>query len=349
MAKKIELTSDTVTRPSAAMRQAIAQAEVGNEQEIGGDPTTLLLEQKVAELLGFSSALFFPSATMANQVALRLHCAPGEVLYAADSAHLFLYEAGGPAINASVLAHPLPTQNGIFLAQTLRNAYRPIESPHSPIPRLVSVENPTNQGGGVAWPMETLKGVVQTAKELSLKLHLDGSRLFNAVTTLGVSAAEICRGFDTVTLCLSKGLGCPVGAVLAFDAPLFSKVRRHKQIMGGALRQSGILAAAGLYALDNNISRLHVDHENAKRFAEGLTAVPNIQVENRVPSTNMVFFLWKGNAFTAEEFSQKCQAAGVSFSKVGPLRFRAVTHLDISTEDIDRALTIVKEIAEGRS
>lgn len=339
MFRGIDFYSDTVTKPTEGMRRAMASAEVGDEQK-GEDPTTLQLETKVADLLHHTAATFFPSATMANEVAVRLHCEPGDELYAAESAHLFAAEAGGPAVHSGVLARPIATPNGIFSGEDLSRAHRWMKGPHFPIPKLVSVENTTNMGGGYAWPIAALEEVVATAKALQLKTHLDGSRLFNAVVATKTTPHNLAEHFDTVTICFSKGLGAPVGAVLAYDRAHAAKVRRYKQLMGGAMRQSGVLAAACLYALNHHVDRLSEDHENAERLASGLHDIPSIEVENFPPATNMVFFRWKG-ACTPEEFSKRSCEAGVRFSHVGPNRFRAVTHLDIRKKDIDSAIAII--------
>lgn len=340
----IDFYSDTVTRPSKGMREAMANAEVGDEQQ-GEDPTTLALEVKLSELLGKSCALFLPSATMANQIAIRLHCSPGDELIADGDCHLFLAEGGGPAANSGVQARPIYTKNGIFAKEDFLSRYRYSKGPHYPLSRLLSIENTTNMGGGVAWPQATLKEVVTTARELEMKTHMDGARLFNAVTRLQVRTSEITSQFDTVTVCLSKGLGCPVGAVLAYDKDLYPKVRRLKQLMGGAMRQSGILAAAGLYALENNINRLHVDHENANLLAFALgEAMPHIEVETSEPSTNMVFFRWNHPKVSDRDFLKEITKNNVRFSLVGKNRFRAVLHLDISRENVEKAVKIIREV-----
>lgn len=340
----IDYYSDTVTRPSRGMREAMANASVGDEQ-MGEDSTTLQLETKMAELLGKGCAMFLPSATMANQIAIRFHCTPGDELIADSDCHLFLAEGGGPAANSGVQARPIVTKNGIFGKEEILNHYRYSKGPHYPLSRLVSVENTTNMGGGVAWPMDKLKEAVATARSLEMKTHLDGARLFNAVTKLQVRPSEIASQFDTVTVCLSKGLGCPVGAVIAYDKDQFPRIRRLKQLMGGAMRQSGILAAAGLYALENNIQRLHEDHENANLFAFALgEAMPHIEVETSMPSTNMVFFKWNHPKVTDKEFMKEISRNHVRFSLVGKNRFRAVLHLDISKSDVEKSIKIIREV-----
>lgn len=343
MFKGIDLSSDTATRPTAAMKQAMMAAELGDEQK-GEDPTTRQLEQRVADLLGKSAAMFFPSATLANEIALQLLCEPGDEMIAAANCHLFVAEAGGPAIHAGIMPRPIAVENGIFDGDEVRKAYRWSKGPHYPVTKLVSVENTANMGGGVAWPMENLTSVLTAAKELGLKTHLDGARLFNAAIKTGVPVGALASGFDAITVCLSKGLGCPVGAVLAFDKEGYGKVRRLKQLMGGALRQSGMLAAAGIYALEHHVSRLREDHANAALLAEQFSQIPALGVRDKSPSTNMVFFDWRSSKLSPDQFSELCMEKGVRFSRIGAMQFRAVTHLDIKPEDILQAVAVVKSI-----
>jgi threonine aldolase len=344
MFKGIDLFSDTMTIPSRTMREAMMDAEVGDEQR-GEDPTTERLEKEAAALLGLSSAIFLPSATMANEIAILLHCGRGDEVIAAENAHIFVAEAGGPGFHSGVQARPIETKNGIFDAESVRSRFRPFVGPHFPVSKLVVVENTTNMGGGIPWPIDTLNGVLKMSKELGLKTHLDGSRLLNASVKLNVSPKELAGEFDTVTLCLSKGLGCAVGALLAFHEKEFARVRRLKQVMGGAMRQSGILAAAGLYALENNIERLKDDHDRAVLLAKLISEkVPELVVENNPPETNMVFFRWQGNG-PSEQFLEKCVPQGLRFSMVGENRFRAVTHLNIEKKDIERAVNIMKQVS----
>lgn len=322
-------------------------APTGDEQ-YGEDPTTTRLEERVAELLGKTAALFFPSATMANEVAIRLHCRPGDELIAGENCHLFTAEAGGPAVHAGVQAKPIATERGIFSGDHIRKAFRWETGPHHPRSRLVSVENTANMDGGVAWPLDRLDDVLKTVAEMNLKSHLDGARLFNAAVASGVKVDRLARGFDTVTLCLSKGLGCPVGAVLAYPEEFRDEVWRLKQLMGGSLRQSGILAAAGLYALDHNVERLAEDHAHATQLARGLGEFPGIELETPEPSTNMVFFHWtdpRGGAW----FDERALQNGVRFSRVGERRFRAVTHLGVSESDISLTVDKIRKfLSEGQ-
>ncbi len=326
------------------MREAMMNAVVGDEQQ-GEDPTTLELETKLAEMLGKGCAMFLPSATMANQIAIRLQCSPGQELIADGDCHIFYAEGGAASANSGVQSRPIYTKQGIFSKADLIQYFRHATGPHTPKSRLVSIENTTNVGGGVAWPLETLSEVITTARELNLKTHLDGARLFNAATASGVAVHKIASQFDTVTVCLSKGLGCPVGAVIAYDKPQYAEIRRLKQVSGGAMRQSGMLAAAGLYALKHNVERIHEDHENARLFAFGLgEGIPHIEVETSKPSTNMVFFHFKHPKVTTREFVSELKKHGVRFSFFGGSRFRAVLHLDITKKDVENALKIIREV-----
>lgn len=345
MFQGIDLYSDTITRPTPAMRKAIAEAVVGDEQK-GEDPTTRALEEKTAELLGHTSAMFFPSATMANEVAILLHCEPGDEILAAEQCHIFFAEAGGPAFLARAMARPIHSENGKFTGERIRATYRYAKGSHYPVSKLVSVENTTNMGGGVPWTAAELADVIETSKSLEMKTHMDGARLMNACVATGLSPKKVAGPFDTVTLCLSKGLGCPAGAVLAFDIREWARVRRFKQLLGGALRQSGILAAAGLYALENNIARLAEDHQNAKRLATLLHDIDGLRVENSSPDSNMVFFRWDTRRSSLEVFLRRCEDRGVRFSGVGVDRVRAVTHLDIKAADIEKVAAVVREVAK---
>ena len=340
----IDFYSDTVTRPTQKMRQAIAEAEVGDEQK-GEDPTTLKLEERAAKLLGHSAALFFPSATMANEVAIRLHCQPGDEVIASGESHVFGAEVGGPAVHAQVITRPIYNDTGIFCGQDVRALFRHSTGPHYPRTRLVVVENTSNLPGGIAWQKPELDSVQSASKDLGLKTHLDGARLMNAAVATHMSPSAIAGPFDSVTLCLSKGLGCPAGAILAFDKTQFSTVRRLKQLFGGALRQSGILAAAGLYALDHHVERLSVDHENARILAEGLKGLKGISVEQKPHSTNMVFFHWKGK-ITSDEWHQEVMKHHIRFSFAGQDRLRAVLHLDISQEAVYSALKVLTTLSD---
>ena len=324
----INLYSDTQTRPSEGMRRAIATADVGDEQR-GDDPTTIRLQERVAELLGHEAALFLPSGTMCNQIAFRLHARPGgDELILDRTAHPIIAEAGGPANNAQLMIHALDGEGGIFTVGQLRAAIRP-ESRYTPRSRVVSVEQTTNMGGGRVWPLDAIHAVLEAAREHGLRTHLDGARLMNAVVASGTSAAEHAGGFDTAWLDFTKGLGAPVGAVLCGSRALIGEAWRWKQQMGGAFRQSGIVAAGCLYALDRNVERLAEDHENARLLAAGLH---ELGCEVVAPETNIVIFV------APEGFLEAMRRRGVELSDTPDGRVRAVTHLDVDGAQVESAL-----------
>ena len=331
----VNLYSDTQTRPTAGMRRAMAEAEVGDEQKFE-DPTVNALCARVAELLGTEAAVFLPSGTMCNEIAFRLHIRPGgdeAILH--RTAHPIIAEAGGPAAFAGAVLHPIDSPDGTFTGDDVRTALRPAGDRYMPRSRLVSVEQTVNMAGGRIWPLERIRGVVEVAQEHGLRLHMDGARLMNAVVEAGVPAAEYARGFDTVWLDFTKGLGAPVGACLAGSAELIDEAWRYKQMIGGAMRQAGIVAAGALYALDHNVERLAEDHANARRLAAGLEGLDVDDVE-----TNMVFFA----VDDAPGFVAALERAGVRMGATGPRRVRAVTHLDVSADDIDRAIDVVRDM-----
>jgi threonine aldolase len=339
----IDLSSDTATLPTVAMRRVMAEAPVGDDQR-GEDPTVNALQERAADLLGKEAALFLPSATMANQIAIRAQTRPGDEVICHENAHIRLYEGGGPAVLSGCLLYPLPGARGHFTAEQVRAAIRP-DDPHFARTRLVCVENSHNFAGGCVWRVNDINPVVDAARTAGLALHLDGSRLLNAAIALGTSAADLARPFDTVTLCLSKGLGAPVGAVLAGSRELVGEARRWKHVFGGAMRQAGIVAAGGLYALDYNVDRLAEDHANAARLAAGLAEIPGVRLDPP-PETNLVFFNVAETGLTGAEASARLLAGGVRSSRMGETRLRFVAHLDISSADIDRVIEIA-QIALG--
>jgi threonine aldolase len=336
----IDLRSDTKTKPSPEMRAAIAAAEVGDEQR-REDPTVNELEQRAAELLGQPEAVFVPTATMANEIALRMLGQPGDEVVAEENSHIFIAELGGPAVHAGLMARPLRCQAGRFTPEQLRETLRRTDGTHVPATKIVSVENTHNASGGRVWQLDELEAVVGTARELELRLHLDGARVANAAVALGVPAAEMGRHFDTVTLCLSKGLGCPLGALVAGSAELMAKARRLKHLFGGAMRQAGIVAAAGVYALEQNIERLADDHARARRLGEGLYDA-GVPVDLEQVETNFVQIDVAPLGLETGEALERLAQQGVGLSAtIHPTRLRAVTHLDIDDEDIDRALELI--------
>jgi threonine aldolase len=337
MSAMIELRSDTLTQPTPGMRQAIANAVVGDEQK-REDPTVLELESRAAELLGQEASVYLPTATMANQIAIRILTEPGDVVIAEEHSHLFISEQGGPAAHSGLFTRPLPGYAGRLAPEQIRAAMTDPRSGHEPVTKLVSVENTHNSSGGRVWPLDELAAVVGTSRELGLRVHLDGARVVNAAVALGIPAAEIGGRFDTVTLCLSKGLGCPLGAVVAGSEELMVKARRAKHLFGGAMRQAGIVAAAGVYALDHHVDRLADDHARARRLAEGLAAA-GVAVDLDAVETNFVQLDVEPYGLTKWEALARLKEHGVGLSAtVHPTRLRAVTHLDVSDEDIERAI-----------
>jgi threonine aldolase len=333
----IDLRSDTMTRPSPAMREAMANAVVGDEQ-YGEDPTVLDLEQRAATFLGHQAAVFVPTASMANQIALRILTQPGDELLAEENAHVLINEQGGPAVFSGLVMRGLPGRHGTFAPEQVKAAVRDWSSGHMPRTRLVSVENTHNSSGGRTWSLEQIDSIVETAREHELNLHLDGARLVNAATALGVPTAEIGRRFDVVTLCLSKGLGCPLGALIAGSTELMVAARRGKHLFGGAMRQAGIVAAAGVYALEHNVERIADDHARARRLAEGWAAA-GVPVDPAQTETNFVQIDIAPLALTWQEAEARGAAEGVGISDtVHPTIMRAVVHLDITDDDVDRAI-----------
>jgi len=337
----IDLSSDTATRPTVAMREAMARAPVGDDQR-GEDPTVNELCDHAADLLGKEAALFLPSATMANQIAIKAQTRAGDEIICHEHAHIRLYEGGGPAVLSGVMLWCVGGARGVFGGDQVRAAFREPDVPHYPRTRMVCIENTHNAGGGCVWTEDEVAEVARTSRELGLAVHLDGSRFLNAATALGVRPALLAAPFDTVTLCLSKGLGAPVGAILAGDAALISEARRWKHVFGGAMRQAGIVAAGGLYALRHHVERLREDHANAACLAEGLGEIPGVLLDP-APETNLVFFNVSGTGLSPDEAKARLLAHGVRASGAGD-RLRFVTHLDVSRADIDTALAVCRRV-----
>ena len=336
----VNLFSDTQTRPTAAMRRAMAEAEVGDEQRFD-DPTVNALQERVAGLLGKEAAVFLPSGTMCNAIGFRLHVRPGGDEVILDrTAHPVQYEAGGPAALSGAMLHALEGDGGIFTPEAVEAAVRPPGDRYGPRSRLVSVEQTTNIGGGRVWPLETLRGVVDVASRHGLRTHLDGARLMNAVVAGGVPAAEHARGFDTAWIDFTKGLGAPVGAVLAGSGELIDEAWRYKQMIGGAMRQAGVLAAAALHALDHHTERLAEDHANARRLADGLAAIEGVSIDPACVETNIVVF----GVSDAYAVCGRLWEQGVQVAPLGPERLRAVTHLDVDSAGIDQALAAFRQV-----
>jgi threonine aldolase len=344
MAQRINLYSDTQTRPTPAMRQAIAEAEVGDEQR-GLDPTTCTLEQRVAGLLGHEAALFLPSGTMCNAIAFLLHIRPGgdEVLLHRN-AHPVQFEVGGPAQLAGAMINALDGDAGIFSAAQLEAAIRVDGGRHAPRSRLVSVEQTSNLGGGRIWPLESIREVLEVARRHELRAHLDGARLMNAVVASGVPARDYASGFDTAWIDFTKGLGAPVGAALAGSRVLIDEAWRWKQMLGGALRQSGIVAAACLHALEHHVDRLAEDHRTAQLLANGLAALPHVELDPSAVQTNIVIF-----EVPDAHGLISAVADTVELDLVDARRVRAVTHMDVDEAGIGHAVVAIGAALDGQA
>ena len=334
VAQPVNLISDTQTQPTEGMRNAMASAEVGDEQKFA-DPTTISLQERVAEMLGQEAGLFLPSGTMCNLIAFRLHLRPGgdEVILAANS-HPVGFEAGSPAAVNGAMTRQIDAPTGIFSATEVGAAVRAPTNRYAPRSRLVSVEQTTNMGGGRVWSLDAIRDVLAAARANELRAHLDGARLMNASVASGVPPAAFANLFDTAWLDFSKGLGAPVGAVLAGSAELIAEAWRYKQMLGGALRQSGVLTAACLYALDHHVERLADDHEHARLFADGLAQLPGVQIDPDTVETNIVIF----EVPDAEGFVERVGERGVELGALDRTRVRAVTHLDVDRGGIEQAL-----------
>ena len=332
--KAIDLRSDTVTRPTAAMREAIARAEVGDDV-YGEDPSVNRLQDLAAERLGTEAALFLPSGTMANQVAIRALTRHGDVLLAGEGAHLLRYESGAAAALAGVQVQTLGA-GGFFDGDDLRAALSPPDAHYAPT-QVVAVENTHNAAGGRVLPLDLQKSIAEAAREGGLRLHLDGARLFNAVVASGVPAATWAKPFDTICFCLSKGLGAPVGSVLCGTKDVISRAHRFRKMYGGGMRQSGILAAAGMHALTHHVERLAEDHANARRLADGLTRL-GLEVAPP-PETNIVLF----RVSDPPGFVRATRSRELWINPLGADQMRAVTHLDVDEGDVDDALGRIEE------
>jgi threonine aldolase len=334
---RVNLFSDTQTRPSAAMKDAMMRAEVGDEQS-GDDPTVDALCDRMAALTGKPAAMFLPSGTMCNQIAILVHCRPGDEILAHESSHIIANEGGGPGALAGAVVLGLRGARGMFDSPTMQAALRE-KRRNAPPQTLVAVEQTANAGGGSVWPLPMLTDVLSTAHDLGLRTHMDGARLMNAVVASGATAREMSEHCDSVWLDFTKGLGAPLGAVLCGSEAFIDEAWRWKQRLGGSLRQSGICAAACLYALDHNLDRLAEDHANALSLARGLRQVPGLVVED--PETNLVFFDTSGTGFTADALAERIRREGVLVSTVGAYRVRACTHLDVNAEGVRSAVQVI--------
>lgn len=338
----VDLRSDTVTRPTPAMRRAMAEAEVGDDV-LGDDPTVIRLQERVAELLGKPAACFVPSGTMANQTAIRAQTESGDEVIAHKDSHIIHYETGGPAALSGVMIRPLDGPCGLFDAEDVTAAVRPV-SHHFAKSSLLVVENTHNRGGGAVWPLAQIERVAKAARAAGLKVHLDGARVWNACAKTGRSPAAYAAHFDTVSCCFSKGLGAPAGSAVAGSKETIARVHRFRKLFGGTMRQSGILAAACLYALEHHRERLVEDHERAAELARGIAEIPGLTIPMPV-ETNMVFFDIAPRLGTAAEFCDRLKAHGVWAMANLPQRVRMVVHLDVPGSAIASVVRAVRTAA----
>jgi threonine aldolase len=336
----VDLRSDTVTRPTEGMRRAMVDAEVGDDV-LGKDPTADRLERRVAELLGKEAALFFPSGTQANQAAVLLHTRPGTEAVCEAESHVFHYELADAAWLAGVQLHPVASERGSLTARDVAGAVRPGDR-HHPLTTLVCIENTHNMHGGSVVPLQAMRSIRQLAVDRSLPVHLDGARLWNAAAATDVELAEYASCADTVAVCLSKGLGCPVGSLLAGPSALIAEAWSVRKRLGGGMRQVGLLAAAGLWALDHHLDRLSEDHDRARWLARDCDAIDGLRVE--VPDTNIVMIYVEREGLSEVTVASELEVRGVWILPAGPGRLRAVTHLDVDDAGIERCLDALSEV-----
>lgn len=339
----IDLRSDTVTLPTPPMRLAIANAIVGDDV-FGDDPTVLRLEERTAEVLGKEAALLVPSGTMSNELAVRAHTEPGDEILVEASAHIYSHESGGPAALAGVICRCLEGDRGVFTGADVDAALRPADVHFAPT-KLVCVENTHNRGGGKVWPLERIAEVSTVARRHHLRLHLDGARLWNASAASGVSEREYASHFDSVSVCFSKGLGAPVGSALAGPREFITRARRFRKMFGGGMRQAGIIAAGALYALEHHRARLAEDHATARALAEGLARLPGVELDPATVETNIVRFRVVNRP--ADALAKHLAQAGVRLLATGPDTLRAVTHLNVTKDDVAAALDVFRRALEG--
>jgi threonine aldolase len=334
----IDLRSDTVTRPSAAMRTAMANAEVGDDV-FGEDPTVNQLQTKVASLLGKEDALFVPSGTMANQTCIKVHTQPGDEVIVERDSHIFNYETAGGAFLSSVQVHPVEGVRGVLSVEGVKRAVRP-RVYYMPKTRLLCLENTHNRAGGTIYPIEAIKEMHNLARNEGMMLHLDGARLWNASAVTGIPPSEYAAYFDSVSVCLSKGLGAPIGSVISGTKEFIDQARRYRKIFGGGMRQAGILAAAGIYALDHNRDRLNEDHEKARYLAGELARMPGLSIDLESVQTNIIIIGVEKSGHTPEEILAALREGGVLLTLGNYMGVRAVTHLDVSMEQVREAAAV---------
>ncbi len=338
----IDLRSDTVTKPTPAMRKAMVEAEVGDDV-FAEDPTVNALQEKVAHLLGKEAALFVPSGTMANQLAIKSHTQPGDEVIIEASSHPYNFEGGAGAALSSIQFNCLKGVRGILEASQIEEAIRPADH-HFAVTRLVCLENTHNRGGGSIYPLEKMAEIYRSARSKGLLLHLDGARLWNASVATGIKPHEYAQWADTVSVCLSKGLGAPIGSLVASSKTFIDRVHRFRKMFGGGMRQVGIIAAAGIYALDHHLERLKEDHQNARRLAVVLKEFKGISIEPKYVETNIVIFDVTDTGMTGAQVAEVMKKEGVLIHALGKTQIRLVTHLDVTSEDIEMALKAFEKV-----
>ena len=343
----IDLRSDTVTRPSPGMREAIFKAEVGDDV-FGDDPTVIRLQEMLAQMLGKEAALFVASGTMANQVAINAHTQPGDEVIVERGCHTYNYEVAAHAVLSGVQLVPLEGHRGVLTAEQVEGAIR-ADDVHLPHTSLICLENTHNRAGGTIYPIEEIRRIAHLAQERELLMHLDGARLFNASVASGIPAQEYAAPFDSVSICLSKGLGAPVGSMVAGERDFIKRCHRYRKMYGGGMRQAGILAAAGIYALENNIQRLGEDHKNARLFAERVSKIPGIEIDMETVQTNIVVMNIAGLGLDSLRAMEMLKKSGLLVVIFGPQKIRAVTHLDVDEQDVLEAARIFEETFSGRT
>jgi threonine aldolase len=338
----IDLRSDTVTKPTPAMRKAMAEAEVGDDV-FGEDPTVNALQEKVARILGKEAAIFVPSGTMANQLAIKSHTQPGDEVIIEGTSHPYNFEGGASAALSGVQFYCLKGVRGILEASQIEEAIRP-DDHHFPVTKLICLENTHNRGGGAIYPIEKIVKIHRLAKSKGLSLHMDGARLWNASVATGIKPAEYAQWADSVSVCLSKGLGAPIGSMVTGSKIFIDRVHRFRKMFGGGMRQVGVIAAAGIYALDHHIERLKEDHQNAKRLALGLKEFKGVSINPDHVETNIIIFSTADTGMTAAQVTEDMKKEGVLIHAFGKTQIRLVTHLDVSSEDIEKALKAFKKV-----
>jgi threonine aldolase len=338
----VDLRSDTVTRPTPEMRAAIANARVGDDV-FGDDPTVKELEALSAELTGKEAGLFVPSGSMGNEVAILAHTGRGDEAIVEFDSHIYNYETAGPAVLSGVQLAPIRTEHGIFSISEIDEAVRP-DDVHEPVTKLVCLENTHNRKGGIVYPLERMRDIRELSLRRGLRMHLDGARIFNASVASGMDAKEYCATCDSVMFCLSKGLGAPIGSMLVGDAEFIRLAHRYRKLLGGGMRQVGLIAAAGVYALRHNIERLADDHKRARRLAESLLGIGAIRIDMETVQTNIIVIDVADSGFSVDESVLLLEQSGVLVVPFGRTTIRAVTHLDIDDADVDKSVSVFKRV-----